>query len=43
MSLQLKDSNDPIFGAFWFTAKSDMDQDEDTAIVRSASYSEPAR
>ena len=34
MSLELKDKSDPIFGAFWFSAKIDTDGDEDNALVR---------
>jgi hypothetical protein len=33
MSLQVKDQ-EPIFGAFWFSAKIDTDQDTDTVLVR---------
>lgn len=40
MSLQLKDNSDPIFGAFWFTAKIDTDRDAGTAIVRSVDVTE---
>jgi hypothetical protein len=34
MSLELKNKAEPIFGAFWFTAKIDTDQDAGTALVR---------
>lgn len=34
MSLELKKTPDPIFGAFWFTAKLDTDSDAGTAVVR---------
>lgn len=34
MSLELKGKPDPIYGAFWFTARIDTDQDAGTAIVR---------
>jgi hypothetical protein len=34
MSLELKNKPDPVFGAFWFSAKIDTDQDEGTAMVR---------
>lgn len=34
MSLELNDKSEPIFGAFWFSARIDTDQDTDTAIVR---------
>jgi len=33
MSLELKDRSEPIFGAFWFTAKIDTNTDTDTALV----------
>lgn len=33
MSLELKDSSQPIFGVFWFNAQIDTDQDEDLALV----------
>ncbi len=34
MSLELKDSSDPIFGTFWFDARIDTDRDAGTALVR---------
>lgn len=34
MSLELKNKAEPVFGAFWFTAKIDTDQDQGTAQVR---------
>ncbi|WP_323815291.1 carbohydrate-binding family V/XII [Cellvibrio sp. NN19] len=34
MSLELKKTPEPIFGAFWFTAKLDTDSDAGTAVVR---------
>ena len=34
MSLELKKTPEPIFGAFWFTAKLDTDTDAGTAVVR---------
>lgn len=33
MSLELKDNSEPIFGAFWFSAKIDTNGDEDSALV----------
>jgi hypothetical protein len=34
MSLELKDKSEPVFGAFWFTAKLDTDTDAGIALVR---------
>ena len=34
MSLELNGAQEPIFGAFWFTATIDTDRDTDTALVR---------
>lgn len=34
MSLELTGREQPIFGAFWFTAKIDTDRDDDVAIIR---------
>ena len=34
MSLEMNDSKEPIFGAFWFTATIDTDSDAGIAIVR---------
>lgn len=34
MSLELKNGKDPIFGAFWFTARIDSQGDDDTVLVR---------
>ncbi|MGC1953412.1 MAG: hypothetical protein WA970_12770 [Gammaproteobacteria bacterium] len=34
MSLELKGKSEPVFGAFWFTAKLDMDTDAGIALVR---------
>ncbi|MEW6683490.1 MAG: carbohydrate-binding family V/XII [Nitrospirota bacterium] len=33
-AIELKDKPEPVFGAFWFSAKIDTDQDEGTALVR---------
>ena len=34
MSLELNDRDEPIFGAFWFTATIDTDRDSGTAVIR---------
>ena len=34
MSLELKGSDEPIFGAFWFDAKISTDTDQGTALIR---------
>jgi hypothetical protein len=34
MALELKNREEPIFGAFWFTAKIDTDRDAGTALIR---------
>ena len=34
ISLELKDSGEPVFGAMWFTANIDTDTDTSTAVVR---------
>ena len=34
MSLELKNGKEPIFGAFWFTARIDSQSDGDTVLVR---------
>jgi hypothetical protein len=34
MSLQLKGSDEPVFGAFWFEAKISTDTDQGTALIR---------
>ena len=34
MSIRVNDSDEPIFGAFWFESKIDTDQDAGTAIIR---------
>ncbi len=38
-SLELNGSQEPVFGAFWFTANIDTDRDTDTALVRSIKVS----
>jgi hypothetical protein len=34
MALELKNRDEPIFGAFWFTARIDTDRDTGTALIR---------
>ena len=34
MSLELKNSDEPVFGAFWFEAKISTDTDQGTALIR---------
>lgn len=34
MSIELKNTDTPIFGAFWFSAQLDTDTDDDTVLVR---------